>query len=108
MSSDNLVGISKTLDASYPVGLDAEAMLWRRVTKISEECGEVQTALRGFLGENPRKGRTHSRNDVTEELLDVAVAALGAVEHLTHNQGRAMALLDRKITFVAERLGMHQ
>jgi hypothetical protein len=73
---------SRAISASYPAGLDAEAHRWRRCAKVEEEAGEVIEALLGFVGENPRKGKTHTLDDLIGELLDVANCALGAVDHL--------------------------
>lgn len=81
-ATDDIRAISDLIDGSYPVDLDREAMLWRRCAKIGEEHGEVIEALLGMLGENPRKGYTHTRGDLVMELLDVALAALAAVCHV--------------------------
>lgn len=64
-----------------------EAQLWGRCSKVAEECGEVVAALIGATGQNPRKGVTHSIDDVVKELFDVAVTALAAVEHIRGNDG---------------------
>lgn len=105
--SKDIAAISKWIDGfkSYE-GLDPEAHLWRRVTKVGAEAGEVFDAMSGYTGENPRKGQTHTINDVIEELLDTAVAALGAVEHITGNQGQSVLLLSDKIKRVRERAGV--
>jgi hypothetical protein len=62
-----------------------EAVTWGRLAKVAEEGGEVIAAYIGATGQNPRKGITHDRDDVEDELLDVAVTALGAVMHLYGN-----------------------
>lgn len=80
--SETVRATSRAISGTYPADLDPEAHTWRRVTKVHEEAGEVTEAMLGYLGENPRKGRTHALNDVVAELLDVANAALGAVDHL--------------------------
>ncbi|MEW2635378.1 MazG-like family protein [Streptomyces sp. NPDC048389] len=49
------------------------------VLKTGEEFGEVSEALHGALGANPRKGQSHSWDDVTKELVDVAVTTLVAL-----------------------------
>lgn len=97
--------ISDWLDGSYPPDLDEEAHTWRRVTKVVEEVGEVWRALAGSLGENPRKGVTHEREDVVMELLDVAGAALGAVYYL-NDGGNVVAALATRIAEVVERNGL--
>lgn len=98
------VEISALLDETYRVDLDPEARLWRRVTKVTEEVGEVWEALAGMLGENPRKGVTHTRRDVVDELLDVAAAALGAVAHLHGNDVDLAVELGAHITTRRDRL----
>ncbi|MFI2434600.1 MazG-like family protein [Streptomyces sp. NPDC018693] len=50
-----------------------------RVLKIGEEYGEVAEALHGALGANPRKGRSHTWNDVQTELADVIVTSMVAL-----------------------------
>ncbi|MFI6757732.1 hypothetical protein ACIBF5_01120 [Micromonospora sp. NPDC050417] len=53
-----------------------------RVLKVAEEAGEAAGAWIGVLGQNPRKGVTHTRAEVAGELADVALAALIAIESL--------------------------
>lgn len=107
LAQRRLTAISRYIDASDGyVGVPAEAHMWRRVNKITAENGEVHDAISGMLGENPRKGVTHTQIEVIMELLDVALCALGVVEYMTDNQGEALGLLDEKIAFVAERAGI--
>jgi NTP pyrophosphatase (non-canonical NTP hydrolase) len=54
-----------------------------RVLKLSEEIGEVAEAIIGATGQNPRKGVTHTWEDVQGELCDVAITALIALRTLT-------------------------
>jgi NTP pyrophosphatase (non-canonical NTP hydrolase) len=79
---------------------DPEALTWQRLVKLSEEVGEVTAAYIGVTGSNPRKGKTHTIDDVRKELLDVATAALGAYEHMTGNKGES---LDALVEFIASR-----
>lgn len=103
----SVAAISKWIDESPGYsGLDPEAHLWRRCMKIVAETGEAHDALCGMIGENPRKGITHTKDDLLGELLDVAVAALGAVEHLTGNEGKSSDMLMDKIEFILERAGL--
>lgn len=97
-----LAHISRLLNASYGDHIDTETVLWRRVTKVSEEAGEVQKALRGLVGENPRKGRENGVDKVIEELLDCAGAALGAVYHLTNRD--TLPMLRDRVQFADKRL----
>lgn len=50
-----------------------------RLMKITEEAGEVAQAYAGVHGQNPRKGITHTRADVQDELCDVIVTAAVAL-----------------------------
>ncbi|MHC5263417.1 MazG-like family protein [Streptomyces sp. UC4497] len=59
-----------------------EALLLRML-KLSEEVGEVSQAVIGAVGQNPRKGVSHSWADVESELCDVVVTALVALGTLT-------------------------
>ncbi|MET9368908.1 MazG-like family protein [Streptomyces griseoflavus] len=69
------------LDAHRPAdGPDAVLL---RILKLSEEVGEVAQAVVGATGQNPRKGTTHTWEDVRSELCDVAVTALVALRTLT-------------------------
>ncbi|WP_432135731.1 MULTISPECIES: MazG-like family protein [unclassified Streptomyces] len=54
-----------------------------RMLKLSEEVGEVAEAVIGAVGQNPRKGVSHSWDDVRAELCDVVVTALVALRTLT-------------------------
>ncbi|MER5635603.1 MazG-like family protein [Kitasatospora sp. NPDC002227] len=44
--------------------------------KLQEEAGEVAQAVIGALGANPRKGHSHTWDDVRSEACDVALTAL--------------------------------
>ena len=99
------MGLSQWIDQGN-AGRDPEAVTWGRLAKITEESGEVIAAYIGATGQNPRKGITHTRQDVEEELLDVAVTALGALEYLRGHRGDARQLLDEKILRVATRAGV--
>ncbi|EGD41333.1 hypothetical protein NBCG_04330 [Nocardioidaceae bacterium Broad-1] len=100
-----LAYLSRWLDESQG-DRDAEAVLWGRVAKVSEEAGEAIAALVGATGQNPRLrplwGNTHSYDDVVEELLDVAITA---IEHMTGNDARP-GLFHEKVGAVAERAGV--
>ncbi|MFE2375959.1 MazG-like family protein [Streptomyces sp. NPDC059398] len=54
-----------------------------RILKLSEEVGEVAQAVIGATGQNPRKGASHSWQDVEAELCDVIVTAMVALRTLT-------------------------
>ncbi|MEV6960378.1 MazG-like family protein [Streptomyces sp. NPDC051207] len=62
---------------------DGREGLALRMLKLSEEVGEVAQAVIGATGQNPRKGVTHTWEDVQAELCDVVFAALVALRTLT-------------------------
>ena len=78
---DSIEGLYAWLDANRPV--DGREGLLLRILKLSEEVGEVAEAVIGVTGQNPRKGTTHTWDDVRSELCDVAVTALMALRTLT-------------------------
>lgn len=82
---------------------DREAITWGRLAKVAEETGEVIAAWIGATAQNPRKGTTHTREDVCKELLDVAVTALAAYEHMTGNRGDSIIALFTHIATVRKR-----
>lgn len=63
-------------------GLD-EHEITLRIMKIGEEFGEAVEARIGQIGQNPRKGVTHTEADVIAELCDVIVTAMVAINTLT-------------------------
>jgi NTP pyrophosphatase (non-canonical NTP hydrolase) len=75
--------------------------LTARLLKLTEEAGEAAAAWIGVLGTNPRKGVTHTRRQVADELADVVVTALVAIESLGYD---ARTVLDECATKVAARL----
>lgn len=97
-----LIELSQWIDAAN-ADRDPEARTWGRLAKIGEEFGEVIEAWIGATGQNPRKGVTGGEYQVIEELLDVAVTALGAVEHMTGHAGYSLMFLVRKIHQVRDR-----
>ena len=89
-------------DASSRLSPETERLL--RLMKLSEEVGEVAQAVIGVTGQNPRKGVTHTWDDVQSELCDVIVTAMVALAtfdsdartlfsaHLDHVAQRAFAV----------------
>ena len=76
-----------------------------RVNKVASEAGEVQDALDIAQGWNPRKAGTKTHDDVQKELLDTAVAALGALEFLRGYDGTSLGALVQHAGAVADRIG---
>lgn len=83
---DRLVG---WLDQASTLPPDMERLL--RVMKLSEEVGETTQALSGVLGHNPRKGVTHTWQDVESELCDVILTAMVALTTLNPDARKAFA-----------------
>ncbi|MEU0979086.1 MazG-like family protein [Streptomyces griseus] len=75
-----------------------EPELTLRILKLSEEVGEVAEAWIGVLGQNPRKGVTHRRVDVADELCDVIVTASVALASIVEDPG---AHFDKKLRQIA-------
>ena len=71
-----------------------------RMLKLSEEVGEVAEAVIGATGQNPRKGVTHTWEDVQGELCDVVITALVALRTLTPDTREVFA---RHLARVTER-----
>jgi NTP pyrophosphatase (non-canonical NTP hydrolase) len=71
-----------------------------RMLKLSEEVGEVAQAVIGATGQNPRKGTTHTWDDVEAELCDVVITALVALRTLTP---QAREVFGRHLARVTER-----
>ncbi|MCD9874353.1 MazG-like family protein [Streptomyces guryensis] len=69
------------LDANRAHGGQEGLLL--RMLKLSEEVGEVAQAVIGATGQNPRKGVTHTWEEVQGELCDVVITALVALRTLT-------------------------
>ncbi|WP_225636349.1 MazG-like family protein [Streptomyces solaniscabiei] len=88
----------KWLEADQPVG-GREGLLLRML-KLSEEVGEVAEAVIGTMGQNPRKGVTHTWEDVEAELCDVVITAMVALRTLTPD---ARDVFGRHLTRVAGR-----
>ncbi len=68
----------------------SEHELALRLLKLSEEVGEVTEAYIGMVGQNPRKGVTHTREDVAEELCDVMITAMVALCSFADDPERAL------------------
>lgn len=101
-SLDALIALSKWIDEANS-HRDPETVTIHRLFKLTEEAGEVATAAIGAFGANPRKGVTNGFDEVLDELLDVAITALGAYEHLQGYEGNSMTDLHAKILKVARR-----
>ena len=71
-----------------------------RILKITEEAGEAAQAWIGVMGQNPRKGVTHTHPQVQDELCDVIVTAAVALASIVGNPDY---VLDQKLAKIAAR-----
>ncbi|MGW2539687.1 MazG-like family protein [Kitasatospora sp. NPDC001574] len=69
-------GLDKHFDRSDELRWTVQAL------KLQEEAGEVAEAVIGALGANPRKGFSHTWDDVRKEACDVAITALVTLARL--------------------------
>ncbi|HEY1704072.1 MAG TPA: MazG-like family protein [Trebonia sp.] len=90
--------ITSRLDASSALPPETEKLL--RIMKLTEEAGEVTQAVIGVMGQNPRKGITHTWDDVHAELCDVIFTAMVALATLAPD---APEVFDAHLARVAAR-----
>ena len=77
---------------------------WARITKIAEELGEATDKFIAVTGQNPRKGKSGSIDDVLDELADVAMTAILAMHHFTKNDSVLREIFRRKQSFLYQRM----
>lgn len=99
---ERVTRLREWLDENTPPDIAGSIVNWR-VLKIAEEYGELTEALHGAVGANPRKGVSHSWEDVHKELSDVIVTALVALE--TSAPGEGKKLLDHRLQQLVDRVG---
>ncbi|MFF5367777.1 MazG-like family protein [Streptomyces sp. NPDC013187] len=92
----NIDALYEWLDANRPV--EGREGLLLRILKLSEEVGEVSQAVIGATGQNPRKGVTHTWEDVEAELCDVVITALVALRTLTPEAREVLARHLERVT----------
>jgi NTP pyrophosphatase (non-canonical NTP hydrolase) len=71
-----------------------------RLMKLQEEVGEVAQAVIGATTANPRKGASHTWEDVQQEVCDVILTGMVALATLTPD-GRKV--FQERLALVAER-----
>lgn len=60
-----------------------------RIIKVTEEVGELNAAYIGYVGQNLRKGVTHTADDIVAEAVDVVITALMVLDYMCNAQGRS-------------------
>jgi hypothetical protein len=77
---------------------------WARISKVIEELGEAVAAMIGATGQNPRKGTTHHRDDILNELADVTMTGILAIQHFTKSTSMTREILRNKQTYIYRRM----
>lgn len=95
---DTVDQLVEWLDGASALPRETERLL--RVMKLSEEVGETTQALIGVLGQNPRKGVTHTWQDVEAELCDVILTAMVALTTVNVDARKVFA---ERLGYVANR-----
>ncbi|WP_414167229.1 MazG-like family protein [Streptoverticillium reticulum] len=81
--------LTARLDDYSTLPIDQRRIL--QILKITEEAGEAAEAVIGALGQNPRKGFSHTWDDVQAEVCDVITTAMVALQRLTPNAREVFA-----------------
>jgi len=79
---------------------------WARIAKIGEEYGEVVDAFIGVTGQNPRKGIYGSEDDVDNELVDVLITAVLALQHRTKDIRRTALIINDRFIYRMNKAGL--
>ncbi|MFF7163174.1 MazG-like family protein [Streptomyces sp. NPDC008086] len=80
--------------------LPREQRVLLQLLKIQEEAGEVAEAVIGAMGQNPRKGHSHTWDDVKAEICDVIVTGMVALARMDPD---AQAVFARHMDRIASR-----
>jgi NTP pyrophosphatase (non-canonical NTP hydrolase) len=86
---DTVDQLVQWIDGSSTLTPETEKLL--RLMKLSEEVGEVAQAVIGVTGQNPRKGVTHTWQDVQSELCDVILTAMVALTTIAPDARKVFA-----------------
>lgn len=76
---------------------------WARISKVAEELGEVIQEFIGATGQNPRKGVYSDLTKVTDELADVVLTGILAIQHFTKDSELTWQIVIDKIVFLHKR-----
>ena len=81
------------------------AQHWARVAKASEEVGEAIEKLIAWTGQNPRKPqRDEAYGEMLDELADVALTGILAIQHFTKDVGMTQAYLTHRLARLHARM----
>ncbi|MEV7617379.1 MazG-like family protein [Streptomyces sp. NPDC089799] len=82
-------------------GVSPEEQWTLQVLKIGEEFGEAAQAVMGARGTNPRKGTSHSWEDVHDEVADTIITAMVTLARMRPDD--APAYFARQLALKSER-----
>jgi hypothetical protein len=102
-AAEQLCDLSEWFDEHNAGRSESEQMLARAI-KVGEENGEMVAEIIGMTGQNPRKGVISDKEKVIKEALDVALTALGFVEHMLGNSGDSFERFHEHIAVVHARM----
>jgi NTP pyrophosphatase (non-canonical NTP hydrolase) len=75
-----------------------------RVAKAGEEAGEALEAFLGYTGQNPRKGKNKTLDDVLDELADFVLTGVLGIQHFTKDQDETLAILAARLQYRISKL----
>jgi NTP pyrophosphatase (non-canonical NTP hydrolase) len=103
---ESLANIDQWLDTKVSMEYKSQPLAqdWARIGKVIEELGEAIRAMVGYTGQNPRKGVTHSQQEMLDELADTAITAILAMLHFTKNAAEAKDLIQSKVRAIEWRM----
>lgn len=90
--------LSERFDAHSAVPVETATL--HQALKIQEEAGEVAEAVLGALGQNPRKGLSHTWADVEAEVCDVIVTGMVTLARMNPD---AKAVFEEHLKRIADR-----
>jgi hypothetical protein len=82
--------VRANMDLDRHNGRDDAEVLRRVCLKPGEELGEVNEAMIGYAGQNPRKGVTHTLDDVVSELTDMILTCVVGISCLGYDPAAAI------------------
>lgn len=78
---------------------------WARIAKTAEEVGEAMAEFFLVTGQNPRKGiDSAARGRMLDELADVALTAIIAIQHFTKDAEVTSDIVGRRMTRIWNRM----
>lgn len=98
--------VDEHLDSKVSPDYQAQPLAqdWARVSKTVEEAGEAIDALIGITGQNPRKGTYGSDDDLYDELCDVSLTGLYALQHFTKDPDATLDMLMARARYHKSRI----